>query len=106
MSGHTPGPWIIRDGDEWTHDVVTHHGELPDGSPNAWNVASINGRRDEARANLNLVGAAPDLLEACEAYMSMLRGQIRDGRPASATAHYQIQLMMEQAIARAKGEYK
>lgn len=66
MSAHTPGPWVIRDGDEWTYDVVTHHGELPDGSPNAWNVASINGRRDEAKANLSLIAAAPELLAALE----------------------------------------
>lgn len=73
MSGHTPGPWIIREGDEWTHDVVTHHGELPDGSPNAWNVASINGRRDEAKANLALIAAAPDLLEALQLFVKSMR---------------------------------
>ena len=63
-TAHTPSPWIIRKGDEWTHDVVTQHGDSPDGSPNYWNVAPANGRRDEVDANVRLIAAAPDLLEA------------------------------------------
>lgn len=63
-TSHTPGPWIIRKGDEWTHDVVTQHGDLPDGSPSCWTVASANGLRDEVDANVRLISAAPDLLSA------------------------------------------
>lgn len=64
MSKHrfTPGPWIVRQGDEWTCDVVTHHGVLPDGSPNAWTVASCNRHREECSDNLRLIAASPDLL--------------------------------------------
>lgn len=84
MSRHTPGPWLIRKGDEWTYDVVTHHGDLPDGSPNSWNIATINGRRDEARDNLMLIAAAPELLAALEPFgdkeiIEQLDGCERDG---------------------------
>ena len=72
MSGHTPGPWAIRKGDEWTRDVVTDHGELPDGSRNHWNVASANIQREECADNLRLISAAPDLLEALDACMGTL----------------------------------
>lgn len=64
MSAHTPGPWIYVRRDEWSHSVATQHGELPDGSPNYWTVASINKNREpEHEANARLIAAAPDLLE-------------------------------------------
>lgn len=62
---HTPGPWYYIKDDEWSHSVVTRHGELPDGSPNYWTVASVNKRREpEHEANASLIAAAPDLLDA------------------------------------------
>ena len=61
---HTPGPWTIRIGDEWSYSVVTDHGELPNGDRSYWTVASINTTRDEKAANLMLIAAAPELLEA------------------------------------------
>jgi hypothetical protein len=64
MSKHTPGPWRYRKGDEWSHSVVTDHGTLPDGSENAWTVATLNKNRDEHEANAKLIAAAPELLEA------------------------------------------
>ena len=67
MNGFTEGPWIAINPDEWTHTVVTDlHKDLPDGCKNYWAVASINGRRDEAEANLALIAAAPDLLHALQ----------------------------------------
>lgn len=92
MSGHTPRPWLIRKGDEWTYDVVTHHGDLPDGSPNSWNIATINGRRDEAKDNLMLIAAAPDLLEALEAVMDIT------------TKNPEVWDQARAAIAKARGE--
>ena len=62
LRGHTPGPWLVRIGDEWTNSIVTDHGELPDGSRNQWEVASYNLRRDEGRVNARLIAAAPSLL--------------------------------------------
>lgn len=64
MSGHTPGPWVIVQGDEWTTDIATVEGDLPDGSPSHWTVASVNRRRDEWEQNRRLIAAAPELLEA------------------------------------------
>ncbi len=74
-AAHTPGPWLIRQGDEWTRDVVTDHGELPDGSRNHWNVASANIQREECVDNLRLIAAAPDLLEALKACAGICAGE-------------------------------
>ena len=64
MSAHTPGPWIYVRRDEWSHSVATQHGELPDGSPNYWTVASINKNREpEHEANARLIAAAPLMYE-------------------------------------------
>jgi len=59
---HTPGPWEIVKGDEWTTDIGTPEGEYDDGRKRHWNVASVNKRRDEWEANRCLIAAAPDLL--------------------------------------------
>jgi hypothetical protein len=70
---HTPGPWFYRRGDEWSHSVVTHHGSLPDGSMNCWEVASINKRREpEHEANARLIASAPDLLKELENCLDLL----------------------------------
>ena len=67
MSKHTPGPWFYVQGDEWSHSVCTREGELPDGSPSFWSVASVNKRREPAHeANARLIAAAPELLEALQ----------------------------------------
>ena len=58
---HTPGPWIITKGDEWTDAI---HTETE--SQGIWTVASVNKRRDEFEANRRLIAAAPDLLAALE----------------------------------------
>jgi hypothetical protein len=60
MSGHTPGPWLIQQGDEWADGIVTLHGHNEDGTPMYWTVASYNRRRDEAEANARLIAAAPE----------------------------------------------
>ncbi|WP_154081304.1 hypothetical protein [Stenotrophomonas hibiscicola] len=64
MNKHTKGPWVIVRGDEWTTDIATVEGELPDGRPAHWNVASVNKQRDEWEYNRRLIAAAPELLEA------------------------------------------
>ena len=60
---HTPGPWEIVPGDEWTTDVGTPGGEYDDGRRRHWNIASVNKRRDEWKANRRLIAAAPDMLD-------------------------------------------
>lgn len=72
MNKHTPGPWVIVRGDEWTTDIATVDGELPDGRPAHWNVASVNKRRDEWEHNRRLITAAPELLEALVALETLL----------------------------------
>lgn len=69
---HTPGPWLYIRLDEWSHSVATQHGELPDGSPNLWTVATVNKNREpEHEANARLIAAAPDLLGALQAMLRM-----------------------------------
>lgn len=69
-AAHTPGPWLIRKGDEWTNSIVTAEGENTQGEPMFWEVASYNLLRPEARANARLIAAAPELLEACLAMLA------------------------------------
>jgi hypothetical protein len=64
---HTPGPWLIQQGDEWADGIVTLHGHNEDGTPMYWTVASYNRRRDEAEANARLIAAAPEMLETLKA---------------------------------------
>lgn len=109
MNKHTPGPWVIRKGDEWAFDVVTHHGELPDGSPNAWNIATINGRRDEARENLALIASAPGLLDAleqCKGHLATVLFALRKDNPRHSWIPEAEKGLSEAkaAIAKAKGE--
>lgn len=92
---HTPGPWRYRVGDEWSHSVVTDDGELPDGSPNSWVVATINTRRDEKEANAHLIAAAPNLLAFALEYLD----SCKDGEGGSATN----MRMASAAIAKATG---
>lgn len=59
MSKHTPGPWIITKGDEWTDCIHTETEKQ-----GIWTVASVNKRRYEFEANRRLIAAAPELLAA------------------------------------------
>lgn len=59
---HTPGPWEIVTGDEWTTDIGTPEGEYEDGRKRHWNIASVNKLRDEWEANRRLIAAAPEML--------------------------------------------
>jgi hypothetical protein len=69
MGAHTPGPWEVVQGDEWTTDIGTPEGEYEDGRKRHWNVASVNRRRDEWEANRRLIAAAPDLLWALQSLL-------------------------------------
>ena len=94
-AAHTPGPWFYLRGDEWSHSVVTNEGDLPDGSPSWWTVASINKNREpQHKANARLIAAAPDLLDAL--LMVLDDPDALDGRPR--TAEY-----VRAAIAKATG---
>lgn len=63
---HTPGPWC--------------RGEFPKasvGTSDGWAVASVNTLRHEYDANVRLITAAPDLLEACKVASALLKGAPR-----------------------------
>lgn len=96
MSKHTQGPWVIVRGDEWTTDIATVEGELPDGRPAHWNVASVNKQRDEWEQNRLLIAAAPELLAALQVAELALRE-----RGLRACGEYK---QIEAAIAKATGE--
>lgn len=97
MSKHTAGPWHVVEGDEWTSDIAT-------GEPNTMlvrTVASVNNRRDEAKANKHLIAAAPDLLEALEEFRAAFSVDYEyffNGRMAAAVVD------AERALAKARGE--
>ena len=80
MNNHTHGPWLIRKGDEWTNDIVTDDLPMPDGTPSYWNIATANGNRTEVKANVRLIAAAPDLLEALLGMVAVCEhGDFRNG---------------------------
>ena len=100
---HTPGPWFYKHEKGW-HDIVTHHGELPDGSPNSWTVASINTRREpEHEANARLIAAAPELLEALQS-SDRAMSTAKHGYAFEIVAHDSVvRTMIRAAIAKATG---
>jgi hypothetical protein len=100
---HTPGPWFYLKGDEWSHSVVTQHGELPDGSQSYWTVASINKQREpEHEANARLISAAPDLLEALDLAFKVLQRLPED----CVMGDHPVWAKTRAAIAKATGENK
>lgn len=54
---HTPGPWRV--GPYYKHEVVSDHGV----------ICCAHLDTGETRANAKLIAAAPDLLEALEAFI-------------------------------------
>ena len=86
---HTPGPWHVIEGDEWTSDIATNTPEQ-----GIWTVASANKRRDEFEANKRLIAAAPELLAACEKALD----EIGDDSPL-----YPITMQLAAAITKATG---
>lgn len=94
-NAHTPGPWlIIPGGDEWSQGRIATIEPKPETmiSENYWTVAEVNNRRDEREANARLISAAPDLLEALEAVVSVAD---------RATTEFDL---ARAAIAKARGE--
>ena len=91
---HTDGPWATKKGN---HQRCQIYG--PDGQwvANSWVVDVRDDSRLPAEANADLIAAAPELLEACEAIARLADGQ------------GQVNMMMvagqaRQAIAKARGE--
>lgn len=103
MSGHTPGPWvIIPGGDEWSSGRIATIEPKPEtmADVNYWIVAEVNYRRDEHAANANLIAAAPDLLEALEAFVEHNSSE----EMVTITVKTADVAKARKAIARAKGK--
>lgn len=106
MSKRTPGPWMVatcRAGSMLA--VIDQEGSII-AELVQWRTSTNPQIRQEPPANAQLMAAAPELLEACEAHMAALGSKIRDGkdRPEYAEAIYQAQKKMIAAIAKARGE--
>jgi len=101
MSKHTPGPWIVYAGDEWTDGIVTLEGYNAGGEPMYWTVASYNRRRDEAEANARLIAAAPDMLNALLDLVALLPDPELDVDEVQR----EYALAAKAAIAKATGEF-
>lgn len=105
MSGHTPGPWEIRGGKFVPTQmavgskmyVIQTADEHNDNVGFACSWLDDPDTLKEARANANLIAAAPDLLEA-------LIKLLEFWQPSGSPEEHDIQAAGYAAIARAKGE--
>lgn len=76
---HTPGPWELLDrnerGDIWVGPSRETHPLLLENGVGIVMIREIMGQLapDEVKANANLIKAAPDLLEALQALMPLIR---------------------------------
>jgi hypothetical protein len=61
---HTPGPWLIEEGDD---DECYHIYSPDDGIGTMYIAKDIDQGKDHGLADAKLIAAAPDLLEACKA---------------------------------------
>lgn len=72
---HTPGPWRVGD---FPFDVIT---DEPDTYHRVATIASdqqgLNRGREESEANVRLIAAAPELLEACRLFTDAAH-EVRD----------------------------
>ena len=89
---HTKGPWVIQ-GDDIVVDGFTIGGV---------NIEDAEKRPEEAKANLQLMAAAPDMLEALEYQLVAMRIQQADGHGLKGVVQHNID-RLEAIIAKAKG---
>jgi len=65
---HTPGPWKVTDGPQYGYNklrrVDSEHGQFGTVICERFSAESVEGLNEEIEANLALIAAAPDLLEA------------------------------------------
>lgn len=96
---HTPGPW------ESDSDVV----QPVDGqSFNGCHICRItdpgDGFSSEARANAQLISAAPDLLEACKAALAYIPNSVVRSWPPGFELKAKALELLRSAIAKATGQ--
>lgn len=98
MSKHTPGPWKAFNTSDIFTPLFSENAEgIRSPSNDGWMIADCDMGAlsiDEVRANVRLICAAPDLLEALEAAAEALE----------AAEFFEKAAMARAAIAKAKGE--
>lgn len=92
--GHTPGPWFITDGPQYGYNAVkkveSAHGKFGTVICERFIAPAILEESDGHReyvANLRLIAAAPELLEAAKGALKLLNDMMRghdDGHTAEA----------------------
>ena len=78
-AGHTPGPWRAEEG--------TGRGAWIMGSTGEWSALACGDTDESARANAQLIAAAPDLYEAALAAKNLL---IKDLEEPGRTVFWQL----------------
>lgn len=95
-SNHTPGPWKMNDlRHQRAGKIKIEHDCAVSGQYGLTShVANVMSRSECADGNANLIAAAPELLEACEALLRALPSEF-NGSPELRQAH--------EAISKARG---
>jgi hypothetical protein len=95
-TSYTPGPWQVENGIVHIPHKTTHGGSyIYITSPITVRTATMTG--NENNANAHLIAAAPELLEACELFVTAIETL---GKPSIADAGMAIRA----AIAKARGQ--
>ncbi len=92
---HTKGPWYLTTSNCITTDNINHYSALiPIISP--WQEDACDDN-EEAKANMKLIAAAPELLKAC----LMLLEEYKDVEMNTPIAYYKVIKAAEEAIKKA-----
>jgi hypothetical protein len=92
---HTPGPWHLQSQESYDGRATYHYLRVFDDNLNAICSEEYGARNDGGRANMHLIAAAPDLLEALEDVIGSLNNRLINMDAAQEKA--------QAAIAKAKG---
>lgn len=78
---HTPGPWFVGKllpEDDYGESITV--GPMEKDCHYEDTIAEVWNDNHDATANANLIAAAPDLLEACKAFLSNMRKYGHQGK--------------------------
>lgn len=98
---HTPGPWRVRRFDRSETMIMP---DRPDGREALIAMVSIGRHHPDGEANVDLIAAAPDLLEGARELVALLRRMPNAGAIlAPQTTGLRVLTQAEAAIAKATG---